>query len=355
MPKRQREESLDWWPLKEREERLLPLIGFRIWPEEARIECVLNLIEGQHLVRPFALKSDWSGFAPAFNELLEWANPLFQPLSLSIGESEQRQLRPRELREQPSEQEERCGVRVDLACLARRIVSTLLLAAAKHRQKSGGAFSFKDLQVAGIAAKILVRSVCLECGPVHWSIRISNLEFVRRQAAALNRELRRVFEQQAEWCAGYLAPGKASILQDSRWPANLLALLLLAGKRLSPQLVPHWRLFKFAFPEYRVAPKWGGSSFEDCQLSHFQESRKASQRRTWERLRREGCLEFVIGDRHGASPYPSFVKRFGPALPQVEWSGGKLVRCRWFWDTGCGVFREWECQSFDQSVEVQVI
>ena len=45
MPKRQREESLDWWPLKEREERLLPLIGFRIWPEEARIECVLNLIE----------------------------------------------------------------------------------------------------------------------------------------------------------------------------------------------------------------------------------------------------------------------------------------------------------------------
>ena len=100
MPKRQREESLDWWPLKEREERLLPLIGFRIWPEEARIECVLNLIEGQHLVRPFALKSDWSGFAPAFNELLEWANPLFQPLSLSIGESEQRQLRPRELREQ---------------------------------------------------------------------------------------------------------------------------------------------------------------------------------------------------------------------------------------------------------------
>ena len=111
MPKRQREESLDWWPLKEREERLLPLIGFRIWPEEARIECVLNLIEGQHLVRPFALKSDWSGFAPAFNELLEWANPLFQPLSLSIGESEQRQLRPRELREQPSEQEERCGVR----------------------------------------------------------------------------------------------------------------------------------------------------------------------------------------------------------------------------------------------------
>ena len=49
MPKRPRAESLRW-PLGEREERLLPLKGFRIWPEEARIECVLNLVEGHHLV-----------------------------------------------------------------------------------------------------------------------------------------------------------------------------------------------------------------------------------------------------------------------------------------------------------------
>lgn len=354
MPKRPRPE--DWrWSLEEREERLLPLKGFRIWPEEARIECVLNLVEGHHLVRPFALKSGWAGFNRAFEELLQWANPLFHPLSQSFGEIERRALRPRELREQASAQEERCGVRIDLACLARRIVSTLLLAAAKHRQESGGAFSSKDIQVAGVAAKIVVRSVCLECGPVHWSIRISNLEFVRRQAAALNRELRKVFENQAEWSAGVWGPGKASALQDSRWPANLLALLLIAGKRLSPQLVPHWRLFKFAFPEYRVAPGPRGPSYEDVQLSHFAEHRQASQRRTWERLRREGCLEFVIGDRHGASPYPSFVKRFGPALPQVEWSGGKLVRWPRFWDTGCSVFSEWECQFFDQSVEVPVI
>ena len=104
MPKRPRPE--DWrWSLEEREERLLPLKGFRIWPEEARIECVLNLVKGHHLVRPFALKSGWAGFNRAFGELLEWANPLFHPLSQSFGEIERRPLHPRELREQASAQE----------------------------------------------------------------------------------------------------------------------------------------------------------------------------------------------------------------------------------------------------------
>ena len=346
-------------PLADREQSLLPLLGHRRLDQDpsGRVQIELNLVAGSELVKPWSLWSSWpqedQSQSEAVEELEAHASPLIHPLSQQIS----RKPRVREPCVQPvSLAEERCGVRVDLRDLARRIVAALLIAASRHRQRKGG-FGPPSIQCAGIAAAILCRSVFLECGPVHWRFEISNLEFVRRQAAELNRQFRVILEEQIAWYSGGTGldwhQSRAAVWADKCWPANLLALLLLAGKRPSPQLQPCVHLFDSAFAEWRVCPRSCGTSLEESLLTSIQRGRKASQKRTWRLHRQLSCLEFAIGP---GWPYPWLkIPRVGPPLPKLEWSGGLCVSRRFFWDTGNPILKEWVESSFDQSIEVSVI
>ena len=355
--KRQRAESL-----AERELSLLPLIGHRRAEDlGGRVQVEFNLVAGSELVRPWSLWSGWpregQSLGEAQRELEQHASPLIHPLSQQF----RRDPRVREPSVQPvSLAEERCGVRVDLRDLARRIVAALLIAASRHRREKGGSFGPPSIQCAGIAAAILCRSVFIECGPVHWRLEIRNLEFVRRQAAELNRQFRAVLEEHIEWYCGGAGldwhKSRAAVWSDRLWPQNLLALLLLAGKRPSPQLQPCPKLFDSAFEEWFVCKRPCGDSLEEFHNSSRSASRRASQRKAWRNHRRLGCLEFAIGP---GWPYPWLkIPRFGPDLPKLEWSGGLFVSHRrgpGFWDTSNNLLKEWAECSFDQSVEVSVI
>ena len=229
-------------------------------------------------------------------------------------------------------------------CLAERIVFSLLLASVKHRQESGGQWTTADIESAGVAAQILCRSVFIECAPVHW--RIGFAELVRSQAQELNRQLRAVYERQAA-----LYPSRWAACRNIWWPANLLALLLLAGKKASSRLVPCPHLLEAAFPEDRICVSEGDqSSKEDRLLSYFAVERARSQRKQWARFRRESCLEFAIGGEF----YPCLKSRVGPKLPNLQWRGGESIRSASFWIEVAAEFN-WPVESFDQSIVVDAI
>ena len=270
--------------------------------------------------------------------------------------------------------------RVFLPTLARRCVLSVLLAA--QRQASGLVLQPEEAASAGSAARIILRAVFVSSEPVKSRRWLKNPAEVYRQCRALAEEFFRIVQEQVVHRGGW---GQAFCFRSHfpGWPANLVGLLLLAGKNPAQCCIPSPRILESAFDEeavwvfqqelsdFQCVPHeveelvelaglqgsgdfgrvknslWPcqGGLFGLCQASKF-ELHQVGQRLAG-LLRRQGlCLQFVIG---GAE-----------SVGDLSWLGGHIVAREWHrrvhpgWESWI-----WQACAADRSVwlrepEVQV-
>ena len=253
--------------------------------------------------------------------------------------------------------------RVFLPTLAQRCVLSVLLAA--QRQASGLVLQPEEAASAGSAARIILRAVFVSSEPVKSRRWLKNPAEVYRQCRTLAEEFSRIVQEQVVHRGGW---GRAFCLRSQfpGWPANLVGLLLLAGKHPAPCLIPSPRILESAFDEETVwaakeelidlgcvphdveelvelggllasgdfhQVKWSlwqcrGGLSDPRRVSEFAQAR-VRQRIAGLCRRQELCLQFVIGGfAEGYPPY-QLAHLGAECVRDLSWLGGDIVAREW--------------------------